>query len=350
MVMMAATAVKGAASTALRAVLHRVRQAPERSGRIADDVRVVAVSKTKPISLIRQVYDSGHRCFGENYVQEIIEKAPQLPEDIDWHFVGHLQSNKVKSLLAKDCVPQFTTLSLARSKVMQSTLVAEGLALVRPHYLKGHLESYQLPIGWNIIGCWNAIGERQNMKLLFGERQNGISLAGTLLAVSPVSPVMAPIGTAQAVAKELLNSILDAVVRIFEKHVIVGELLESKSSQQSDTNTPKSMAEINWNPDSDASHDTGGYSIGFSLTVLQATLEAASADAAVQTARLANKAPSKEKRQLARALGLQPRQIAIWFQNRRARWKTKQLQKDYNVLKRQFDAIKADNDTLQSQN
>ncbi|KAL7217078.1 hypothetical protein ACSBR1_028899 [Camellia fascicularis] len=100
MVMIAATAVEGAASTALRAVLHRVRQAAERSGRIADDVRVVAVSKTKPISLIRQVYDSGHRCFGENYVQEIIEKAPQLPEDIEWHFVGHLQSNKVKSLLA----------------------------------------------------------------------------------------------------------------------------------------------------------------------------------------------------------------------------------------------------------
>ncbi|KAI8008499.1 Exocyst complex component SEC8 [Camellia lanceoleosa] len=155
------------------------------------------------------------------------------------------------------------------------------------HYLKGHLESYQLP--------------KQ-------KRQNGISLAGTLLAVSPVSPVMAPMGTAQAAAKELLNSILDAVVRIFENHVIVGELLESKSSQQSDMNTPKSMAEINWNPDSDASHDTGGYSIGFSLTVLQsecqqliceilrATPEAASADAAVQTARLANKAPSKEKR------------------------------------------------------
>ncbi|CAL5404367.1 unnamed protein product [Camellia sinensis] len=116
------------------------------------------------------------------------------------------------------------------------------------HYLKGHLESYQLP--------------KQ-------KRQNGISLAGTLLAVSPVSPVMAPMGTAQAAAKELLNSILDAVVRIFENHVIVGELLESKSSQQSDMNTPKSMAEINWNPDSDASHDTGGYSIGFSLTVLQ---------------------------------------------------------------------------------
>lgn len=75
---MAAQAVESAAVTALRSVLHRVRHAAERSGRHADDVRVVAVSKTKPISLIRQVYDAGHRCFGENYVQEFIEKAPQV--------------------------------------------------------------------------------------------------------------------------------------------------------------------------------------------------------------------------------------------------------------------------------
>ncbi|KAF4375254.1 hypothetical protein F8388_001011 [Cannabis sativa] len=78
----------------------RVRQAAERSGPTAEEVRVVAVSKTKPLSLIRQVYDSGHRCFGENNVQEILKKAPQLPDDIEWHFIGHLQSNKVKSLLA----------------------------------------------------------------------------------------------------------------------------------------------------------------------------------------------------------------------------------------------------------
>ncbi|KAL3355725.1 hypothetical protein AABB24_016745 [Solanum stoloniferum] len=96
---MAAPAAEGLAVTALRSVIHRVRQAAERSGRRADDVRVVAVSKTKPISLITQVYEAGHRCFGENYVQEIIQKAPELPEDIEWHYIGHLQSNKAKQLL-----------------------------------------------------------------------------------------------------------------------------------------------------------------------------------------------------------------------------------------------------------
>jgi pyridoxal phosphate enzyme (YggS family) len=59
-------------------------------------VTLVAVSKTKPISDIETLYNLGQRDFGENYVQEFVEKAPQLPADINWHFIGHLQSNKVK--------------------------------------------------------------------------------------------------------------------------------------------------------------------------------------------------------------------------------------------------------------
>eukprot|EP00128_Syssomonas_multiformis_P008987 Colp12_sorted_trinity150504_noHs@36230 len=60
--------------------------------------RLVAVSKTKPVEALKEVYDQGHRHFGENYVQELLEKAPQLPEDIEWHFIGHLQSNKCNML------------------------------------------------------------------------------------------------------------------------------------------------------------------------------------------------------------------------------------------------------------
>ena len=57
---------------------------------------LVAVSKTKPVEDIRALYDLGHRDFGENYVQELTQKYEQLPKDIRWHFIGHLQSNKVK--------------------------------------------------------------------------------------------------------------------------------------------------------------------------------------------------------------------------------------------------------------
>lgn len=69
-----------AVTEALRAALHRVGQAAERCGGGSGRVRVVAVSKTKPVALIRQLYDAGHRCFGENYVQEIVDKAPQVPD------------------------------------------------------------------------------------------------------------------------------------------------------------------------------------------------------------------------------------------------------------------------------
>lgn len=62
----------------------------------AQNVTLVAVSKKKPVSDIRELYELGERNFGENYVQELVEKQPVLPEDIHWHYIGHLQTNKVK--------------------------------------------------------------------------------------------------------------------------------------------------------------------------------------------------------------------------------------------------------------
>jgi PLP dependent protein len=66
------------------------------SDSLPPSVTLVAVSKTKPADMIMQAYETGQRDFGENYVQELVDKHEQLPKDIRWHFIGHLQSNKVK--------------------------------------------------------------------------------------------------------------------------------------------------------------------------------------------------------------------------------------------------------------
>lgn len=63
---------------------------------LPDHVTLVAVSKTKPVSDLMEAYNAGQRIFGENYVQELVEKQQELPKDIQWHFIGHLQSRKVK--------------------------------------------------------------------------------------------------------------------------------------------------------------------------------------------------------------------------------------------------------------
>ncbi|MNJ92032.1 hypothetical protein D3C87_96870 [compost metagenome] len=63
---------------------------------LPEEVTLVAVSKTKPAELVREAYDAGQRVFGENKVQELVDKWEVLPKDIEWHLIGHLQSNKVK--------------------------------------------------------------------------------------------------------------------------------------------------------------------------------------------------------------------------------------------------------------
>lgn len=73
----------------------------ERAGRSREEVTLIAVSKTKPVSMLQEVYDMGIRNFGENKVQEMCDKIEVLPHDIKWHMIGHLQTNKVKYIVGK---------------------------------------------------------------------------------------------------------------------------------------------------------------------------------------------------------------------------------------------------------
>ena len=85
----------------LEQVRKNIDEACRMAGRDPKEVTLIAVSKTKPVSMLKEAYDAGARCFGENKVQEIMDKHPQLPEDIQWHMIGHLQRNKVKFIVDK---------------------------------------------------------------------------------------------------------------------------------------------------------------------------------------------------------------------------------------------------------
>ncbi len=78
----------------LAEIIGKIESAAEKSGRKRGDVRLIAVSKTFPVSDILEAWNAGQRLFGENKVQELENKVPALPSDIDWHLIGHLQSNK----------------------------------------------------------------------------------------------------------------------------------------------------------------------------------------------------------------------------------------------------------------
>lgn len=85
----------------LHTVEEKIQAACDRAGRKREDVTLISVSKTKPVEMLKEAYDLGVRVFGENKVQEIREKYEALPKDIEWHMIGHLQTNKVKYIIDK---------------------------------------------------------------------------------------------------------------------------------------------------------------------------------------------------------------------------------------------------------
>lgn len=85
----------------LSIVEENIKKACEKAGRSREEVTLIAVSKTKPVEMLQEIYDAGIRDFGENKVQEMCEKMDVLPADIKWHMIGHLQRNKVKYIAGR---------------------------------------------------------------------------------------------------------------------------------------------------------------------------------------------------------------------------------------------------------
>lgn len=83
----------------LNEVRENIQKSCEKAGRSPQEVTLIAVSKTKPLFMLEEAYEAGARDFGENKVQEILEKHPKMPEDARFHMIGHLQRNKVKQVL-----------------------------------------------------------------------------------------------------------------------------------------------------------------------------------------------------------------------------------------------------------
>ncbi len=79
----------------------KINEACKRSGRDPKDVTLICVSKTKPVEMLMEAYDAGKRAFGENKVQEMCGKIEVMPDDIQWHMIGHLQTNKIKYIVGK---------------------------------------------------------------------------------------------------------------------------------------------------------------------------------------------------------------------------------------------------------
>lgn len=112
----------------LHYVEQKIKEACERAGRSTEEVTLIAVSKTKPVEMLQEVYDAGAREFGENKPQELKDKYPQLPSDIKWHMIGHLQTNKIKYIIERACMIHSID-SLHLAEAVSAEAVKRGLVM-----------------------------------------------------------------------------------------------------------------------------------------------------------------------------------------------------------------------------
>jgi PLP dependent protein len=139
----------------LQAIRDRISAAALRCGRDPATVQLLAVSKTFPVEAIRQAVDAGQLLFGENKVQEILAKAPQLPAELQWHLIGHLQSNKVRKVLPHvRAIHSVDSLDLARD----IDRIAGELGLTAKIYLEVNLGDESSKHGFHAEGLRTQMG------------------------------------------------------------------------------------------------------------------------------------------------------------------------------------------------
>jgi PLP dependent protein len=134
-------------STRLQVIRDRIHTAAVRCGRDPATVELLAVSKTHPVEMIREAVEAGQLLFGENKVQEILAKAPQLPAELHWHLIGHLQSNKVRKVLPLvKAIHSIDSLDLARDV----NRIATELGLTAKVYLEVNLAEESTKHGFKL--------------------------------------------------------------------------------------------------------------------------------------------------------------------------------------------------------
>ena len=114
--------------TNIEAVEERICSACKRAGRDRSEVRLICVTKTKPVEMLQEAYEAGQRDFGENKVQEICRKKPDLPSDIRWHMIGHLQRNKVRQLIGQTAMIHSVD-SLRLAETISAEAVKAGIRI-----------------------------------------------------------------------------------------------------------------------------------------------------------------------------------------------------------------------------
>jgi len=147
-------------------ILDKIKQAENKYGRDLDSVRLIAVSKTKPAEMIREMAELGQHAFGENYLQEAIAKQNELSDlDLEWHFIGHIQSNKTKDITQHfDWVHGVDRLKIAKRLNDQRPSVLPALNIC----LQVNLEAEQTKSGVSsdqVAELAHAVIELPNLKL-----------------------------------------------------------------------------------------------------------------------------------------------------------------------------------------